>query len=134
VDLEAERGDATGFADPTLEPARLRALRAGEFRPEAALDLHGLVARDARSRVEGFLRSARACGRRCVLIITGVGRRSEGEPVLRARLPDWIRGGAVANEVLAVQSARPADGGPGAFYVLLRRSAAGARSKRGTSP
>jgi DNA-nicking Smr family endonuclease len=57
-----------------------------------------------------------------VLIIHGRGRRSKDQiPVLKERLKVWLSRGRVGRGVLAFCTARPADGGAGALYVLLRK-------------
>ena len=60
-------------------------------------------------------------GRRCVIVITGRGRVSEGGGVLRREVPGWLNSPRVRPIVLAISLATPRDGGPGAMYVLLRR-------------
>jgi DNA-nicking Smr family endonuclease len=43
-------------------------------------------------------------------------------PVIKEALQDWLASGRFGRQVLAFASARPADGGAGALYVLLRRA------------
>jgi DNA-nicking Smr family endonuclease len=58
--------------------------------------------------------------KRCVRIIHGKGKSSEGKlPVLKGKVNSWLR---QRDEVIAFCSARPSDGGTGAVYVLLKRS------------
>jgi DNA-nicking Smr family endonuclease len=66
------------------------------------------------------LRSVHAEGGRCVLVIHGRGRHSEGEPVLKEALLEWLAEPPVASLVMAFASASGGDGGVGATYVLLR--------------
>lgn len=107
-------------ADGSGVQARLlQRLRRGRLRPEATLDLHGLNRHQAQLEVSHFLAAAQAAGRRCVLLIHGIGRGGEARGVLRATVPAWL---ADHPEVLASAPAQPADGGAGACYVLLRRS------------
>jgi DNA-nicking Smr family endonuclease len=76
---------------PVVAPDPIRTLH-GSL-PEATLDLHGLLGREARERVVEFLRlwSARQPG--VVLrIITGKGNNSEGPPVLRGLVRDLLLG------------------------------------------
>ncbi|HEY5790430.1 MAG TPA: Smr/MutS family protein, partial [Gammaproteobacteria bacterium] len=82
--------------------------------------LHGHTRDSARRTVERFLHQALADGRRCVLLIHGVGRgNAHGLGVLRAALPGWLDEHPA---VLASSPAQPQDGGAGALYVLLRRA------------
>ncbi|NCF09100.1 MAG: DNA mismatch repair protein MutS [Gammaproteobacteria bacterium] len=107
------------IADGSGVQARTRQrLRRGQLRPEETLDLHGLTRDEAHAQLDAFLARAHASGRRCVLVITGIGRGSAEGGVLRRALPGWLERHP---EVLDSAPARPADGGTGACYVLLRR-------------
>jgi len=105
---------------PGIDRDVLRRLRSGEIKRDARLDLHGLHAPAARRRVHERLRSVHAEGGRCVLVIHGRGRHSEGEPVLKDALLEWLAEPPVASLVMAFASASGGDGGVGATYVLLR--------------
>jgi DNA-nicking Smr family endonuclease len=105
-----------------LDPRLVRQLRRGDFSWQAHLDLHGLVAAEARITVQRFLVEAVRAGHRCVLLVHGRGHNSKDHvPVLKTKLVAWLARGALSRLVLAFTSARPHDGGPGAMYVLLRR-------------
>jgi DNA-nicking Smr family endonuclease len=107
---------------PGIDKRLLRKLRAGDYAVQAHLDLHGLTSEEARPEIERFLIAARGDGGRCVLIIHGRGHNSkEGIPVLKERLKIWLTRGRIGSGVLAFCTARPADGGAGAIYVLLRK-------------
>jgi DNA-nicking Smr family endonuclease len=105
-----------------LDPRLLRRLRRGDFAWQAHLDLHGMVAEEARVAVDRFLFEAVRAGHRCVLIVHGRGHNSKDQtPVLKERLKSWLARGQNARLVLCFTTARPCDGGAGALYVLLRR-------------
>ena len=105
-----------------LDPRVLRRLRRGDFAWQAHVDLHGMVANQARDAVLAFLRAAVRAGLRCVLVVHGRGLNSKDHtPVLKERLKSWLARGAASHIVLAFTTARPCDGGAGALYVLLRR-------------
>jgi DNA-nicking Smr family endonuclease len=105
-----------------LDPRILRRLRRGEFAYQAYLDLHGMTIATAREAVQRFVADAVRAGHRCLLIIHGRGLRSKDQiPVLKERVTSWLARGGIGRHVLAFTSARPADGGAGAVYVLLRR-------------
>jgi len=105
-----------------LDRRLLRRLRRGEYSVQAHLDLHGMVRDEAKNRVRAFLLDARGKGLRCVLVVSGRGRHSEGkDPVLKRELVGWLTHKSLGRHVLAFCSARPCDGGAGAVYVLLRR-------------
>jgi len=100
----------------------MKRLRRGEFAYQAMLDLHGMSAAAARVEVERFILHSLAEGHREVLIVHGRGRNSKDNvPVLKERLKSWLARGRIGRSILAFTSARPADGGTGALYVLLRR-------------
>lgn len=117
---DIETGEELLYVRPGLQHAVIRKLRRGQYAIEAELDLHGFVVPQARVALDQFLRDARALGKRCVRIIHGKGRSSEGKmPVLKGKVNVWLR---QKNEVMAFCTAIPRDGGAGAVYVLLRRS------------
>jgi DNA-nicking Smr family endonuclease len=120
--IETADDGASGRA-PDVSAALLRALRKGEPRPEARLDLHGRKRDEALRAAEAFLQCARGEGRRAVLVIHGRGNGSAaGEPVLRPALHAWLGTAAAARAgAMAFASAPPRDGGSGATLILLRR-------------
>lgn len=105
-----------------IDRAWLRRLRAGELVPDARVDLHGLSAGNAERALRRAVLTAAAAGRRCLLVVHGRGLRSADGAVLRPALPRWLGDPRTGPVVMAFASARPADGGAGATYVLLRRS------------
>lgn len=110
-------GSVTGF-DHKL----LLKLRRGEFAVQGHLDLHGLKKDDARHVVEEFIRRSRLAGKRCVLVVHGRGLHSKDQvPILKDALRGWLATNRFGKHVLAFATAKPADGGAGAIYVLLRR-------------
>lgn len=114
---EYVEGAVVGF-----DPRVLKRLRRGEFAYQAMMDLHGMSAAAARVEVERFILRSVAEGHREVLIVHGRGRNSKDNvPVLKERLKSWLARGRIGRSILAFTSARPADGGTGALYVLLRR-------------
>ncbi len=101
----------------------VRKLRRGEFAVQGHVDLHGLTREEAKRAVEAFLRAARSGGKRCVLVVHGRGLHSKDQlPVLKDALRTWLSTARFSRHVLAFATARPADGGAGAIYVLLRRA------------
>lgn len=113
---EIAAGDTAGVDARTMER-----LRRGRLRPEATLDLHGMTRDEAHGAVSGFLSRSQAAGKRCVIVVTGRGRLSEGGGVLRSEFPVWLNQGGNRAKILGFAQAQPRDGGSGAFYVLLRR-------------
>ena len=69
-----------------LDTGLVRKLRQGKFARQAALDLHGMKADEARPELEQFLNRATQAGSRCVLVIHGRGKNSPGQfPILKTR-------------------------------------------------
>jgi DNA-nicking Smr family endonuclease len=89
-----------------------------EMRPEASIDLHGLVAAEAERRLKLFLESSRRRGLSKILIIHGKGNHSEEGPVLGAAVRrvldecDYAGRRGIPERRL---------GGKGAIWVILRR-------------
>ena len=105
-----------------VPPDTVRKLRRGTFPIDGRLDLHGMVVAEARKHLEAFLRTMRARGERCVIVIHGKGAHSPlGMGVLRGEIAAWLSQGGPGEHVAAFATAREADGGEGAVYVLLRR-------------
>jgi DNA-nicking Smr family endonuclease len=105
-----------------LDPRLVVRLRRGEFPVQARIDLHGMVQSAAKEPLAGFVRESARKGLRTVLVVHGKGRGSPGgHPVLKRATAQWLSHGALSGQVLAFTTARPADGGAGAMYVLLKR-------------
>ena len=83
-------------------------------------EIHGLGAEEARIAFEDFLRESVIRNRRSLLVIHGRGLSSQGEPVLKALVKEWLTRGPWRKWVIAYSSARLCDGGAGATYILLR--------------
>lgn len=111
-------GEEIMYSHPGLQRRVLLRLRRGHYSLGAELDLHGMTVPVARLALQDFLLECRRRHLRCVRIIHGKGRRSSNQgPILKFKVDRWLR---QRGDVLAFCSARPADGGTGAVYVLLR--------------
>lgn len=116
---ELETGEELLYARTGLPRRLLRQLRQGKFSMGAELDLHGMTVPMARQALAQFLEECERNAVRSARIIHGKGRGSyQKEPVLKGKVSAWLQ---QRDEVLAFCSARPADGGTGALYVLLKR-------------
>jgi DNA-nicking Smr family endonuclease len=109
--VDLRRGDRAGIDGKTQ-----KRLFRGEVLLDRRIDLHGLTAANAESRLKYFVETAAYDGCRCLLVITG-----KGEGVLRRHVPNWLKQKPLSLYILALAEARPKDGGGGALYVLLRR-------------
>ncbi len=113
-------GEELRFCRNGVPPATMKKLRRGQILIEAELDLHRMTADEARLATATFLQTAFQRELRCIRVIHGKGLGSPNQlPVLKTKLNHWLK---QLDEVLAFCSARPADGGSGAVYVLLRAS------------
>jgi len=103
-----------------VHPTVVKRLHRGDYSIQAFVDLHGLLAEDAKEVFEKFLKWAATTGKTGVLIIHGRGLSSPSEPVLKKKVVEWLTHGPWRKWVAAYCSARICDGGAGATYVLLR--------------
>ena len=117
---EVETGEELLFVREGLQHKLVKQLRRGQLSVTAELDLHGYIVAEARIALTDFLKECRRHGDRCVRIVHGKGHGSQQKlPVLKNKVNSWLQ---QRDEILAFCSARPADGGTGAVYVLLKRS------------
>ena len=112
--------DILSFSRSGLQHKVLKNLRQGKNTVEQVLDLHGLTVAEARKALQAFLRECESTGVRHAIIVHGKGFRSKDKPVIKPMVNRWLR---AVDQVLAFHSALPKDGGSGAVYVLLRKSA-----------
>ena len=105
-----------------IDRANAERLKRGLHKIEARLDLHGMTQAEAHGALSGFIAVSRAAGRRCVLVITGRGLGQNGPGVLKSSVPRWLEEPELRRHILAIAPAQPHHGGPGASYLLLRRS------------
>jgi DNA-nicking Smr family endonuclease len=122
--------EGTGYQ---VDPKMAERLHRGEFSIQAHIDLHGLGAEEARIAFEDFLRESVIRNRRSLLVIHGRGLSSQGEPILKARLTEWLTRGPWRKWVIAYSSARLCDGGAGATCILLRTRPVTKRQKKDPS-
>jgi DNA-nicking Smr family endonuclease len=115
---------------PGLDRRSALRLKRGKTEIDGRIDLHGMTQEQARSALTGFVICGHRQDRRCLLVITGKGRRParddtdfwSAEPgILRQRVPRWLEEQPLVGCVLAYSPAQPEHGGSGALYVLLKR-------------
>ena len=122
-----ESGEALLFRRPQLSPAVFRRLRAGHYRVDGEIDLHGLRAAMVEPALQEFLIEALRQRARVVRVVHGKGLRSGHRgPVLKLVASHYL---ARIDSVLAFASAREVDGGSGAILVLLDGPARAAGSR-----
>lgn len=120
--------EGTGYH---VHPVVAKRLHRGDYSIQAFVDLHGLLAKDAKEVFDEFLKWAVTTGKTGVLIIHGRGLSSPSEPVLKKKVVEWLTRGSWRKWVAAYCSARICDGGAGATYVLLRPRPVSKRLKKG---
>lgn len=103
----------------TFSPRRMKQLRQGKLTPEATLDLHGANRDEAPVRVGRFLENAVYRGLKTVLIVTGWGKGSGGEAVVRSAVERYLAG-AARTWVAEWGRAPRQHGGDGALVVFLK--------------
>jgi len=115
---------------PGLDRRSALRLKRGKTEIDGRIDLHGMTQEQARSALTGFVISGYRQDRRCLLVITGKGRRPARDEtnawsaelgILRQRVPCWLEEPPLVGCVLAYSPAQPEHGGSGALYVLLKR-------------
>jgi len=114
-----------------IHPTVAKRLHRGDYSIQAFVDLHGLIAEDAKEVFERFLKWAVTTGKTGVLIVHGRGLSSPSEPVLKRKVVEWLTHGPWRKWVAAYASARICDGGAGATYVLLSPRPVSKRLKKG---
>jgi DNA-nicking Smr family endonuclease len=102
-----------------LSGNRLKQLKRGIIRVDYQLDLHGLTREEALAELPRFLRNARMKGQTAVLVITGKGNKSTGEPVLQQAVAAWLRDAGRELVIEFVPAPREM-GGSGAYVIFLR--------------
>jgi DNA-nicking Smr family endonuclease len=122
LQLDKTFADAYPDDEAPLRPMpvnRMRQLRRGTIRIDYELDLHGLTREEALEALAAFVGGAYQRGQQGVLVITGRGNNSPGEPVLQGAVAGWLRTtgrGMVAEFAMAPRQM----GGEGAFVVFLK--------------
>ena len=98
--------------------AQQHSVSAKKLPVDGTLDLHGLTAAEAESRLNVFFAKARKAGWRKVIVIHGKGIHSKEEPVLKKVVMDFI-----ARSPMAGAHGIPgaADGGSGAVWVAVKK-------------
>jgi DNA-nicking Smr family endonuclease len=113
-----------------IHPTVAKRLHRGDYSIQAFVDLHGLLAEEAREVFEKFLKWAVTTGKTGILIVHGRGLSSPSEPVLKKKVVEWLTHGPWRKWVAAYASARICDGGAGATYVLLNPRPVSKRLKK----
>ena len=115
-EIPDQEDDATERRSPS---GRMRQLKRGTIHISHELDLHGLIKEEALVQWERFIAASFSRGLKAVLVITGKGTNSPGEPVLPGAVAAWMR--TKGKGMVAEFGPAPRDkGGSGAYVVFLR--------------
>ncbi|MBW2107590.1 MAG: Smr/MutS family protein [Deltaproteobacteria bacterium] len=117
-----------------VNPEVATRLHRGDFSIQGHLDLHGLMVEEAEEAFNRFLKEALLSGKRALLVVHGRGLSSRNEPVLKAKVKEWLTSGPWRKWVIAFTSAQACDGGAGATYVLLRHHPATSKTRKMSIP
>lgn len=107
------------FRDGT-HASHLAALRT-ELRVNREIDLHGMRVPEAKALIAKTIKTAHKLREDFVLIVTGKGNHSQGEPVLRNATIEALQKGGGAPFVLAACDAPAKLGGTGALLIKIER-------------
>jgi DNA-nicking Smr family endonuclease len=111
-------GDELKFLREGYPPRILKRLRRGDYSIQDQLDLHGLIASEAKQETHYFINECAKDKISAIRIIHGKGLNSpDKKPVIKSLLVGWLKKN---QHVIAVCSAPSNDGGTGAVYVLLK--------------
>lgn len=132
--LQQENFLSTGFLDliacdipleykgEGIQQGVLDKLRSGHYAPQASLNLLRRPVEACRQELFRFIMQAQQDSLRSLLIVHGRGREDRSHPnIVRSYVAKWL---AQFEQVQAFCRALPRDGGEGACYVTLRKSAA----------
>ena len=112
--------DKLFFARSGVADKVIKQLKAGKYPVRAVLDLHGMIADEARDALVVFINDCLAEDLRHVIIVHGKGFRSgTKQSVLKNCVNTWLR---QIPDVLAFCSCQPKQGGTGAVTVLLAKA------------
>jgi DNA-nicking Smr family endonuclease len=110
-----------GYAEG-INPVTLDKLKNGVFSVQKILDLHGLSIDEAKISFEEFIADSIKTGLNCVKVVHGRGLKSKSVPVLKENLKAWVIRAMNRKWVTAFSSAPMCDGGPGATFILLKKT------------
>jgi len=111
--------DPWTFKSSGVSPDKLKKLAAGNPPARMELDLHGMTRDEALQALQSSIDEALERGDRAICVVHGRGLHSQGKPVLKEAVYQWLRSGPYAGHILAA-TPKPNTGG-GSALILLRR-------------
>ncbi|QCR36068.1 DNA endonuclease SmrA [Nissabacter sp. SGAir0207] len=113
--------EALDYKDPGVQQGVLDKLRKGKYPPQATLNLTRKPVATCREELFAFYLSAQENQWRTLLIVHGRGREAGSHAnIVRSYVARWLK---QLEEVQAYCEALKQDGGAGACYVVLKKSA-----------
>jgi DNA-nicking Smr family endonuclease len=111
--------DQLQFKRSGIQDKLFQKLKRGQLSISSNLDLHGMTIFNAKITFNQFMLQTRTPNRQtCVRVIHGKGYGSkDGLPKIKQNIQLWLQ---EDKNVLAYSSCRPADGGTGAIYLLIK--------------
>ena len=106
-------------ADFSSLPNKIKIPKKANLSVDDTLDLHGLTVKQASDKLERFFVSAKSEKMKILLIITGKGKHSKGNPSLKPFVEKWFKNDGkffIRNYGIAPKI----HGGEGAFIVFLK--------------
>ncbi|MBV1904459.1 MAG: DNA endonuclease SmrA [Pseudomonadales bacterium] len=119
--------DILSWKQNGIQNAVFDKLKRGAYPVEGMLDLHGYTVKEASESLDKFIILASRKNQRLVLIAHGRGEKSKTPARLKSFLAQWL---IQLPQVLAYHSAQPRDGGTGAVYAMLKKSAKSKQDNR----
>lgn len=119
--------DMLSFQRPGVQHGVFRKLRLGHYDTHMKLDLHRHTVQEARQAVLGHLKRCQEQQVRSAIIIHGLGLKGNPPAMIKSCVHTWLR---QLPQVMAFHSCQKADGGLGAVYVLLAKSAEAKQTNR----
>ncbi|QGR02373.1 Smr domain-containing protein [Ehrlichia ruminantium] len=93
----------------------------GKYHIDAVLDLHGYTLDTAYITLVNFIIKSYNTSKKCLLIITGWGSKSQGtNNSIKSNFNKWLHNEQIASLILYCKEAIGIHGGKGAFYLLIK--------------
>ena len=116
IESDLSIGDAS-----RVDKSIIKNIKKGNFVIDSKLDLHGKTLEVAFNAFSTFINKNYDSENRNLLVVTGKGNPEKNTGVIRKNFPHWLNSDNVRDKILYVKQANIADGGDGAFYILLRK-------------
>ena len=92
----------------------------GKYHIDNVLDLHGYTLDTAYTTLIDFIITNYNESKKCLLIITGWGSKSQGNNSIKDSFSKWLHNEQIADIILYHKEAISMHGGKGAFYILIK--------------